>query len=94
MDSTTGFTDLCTLQDAPYHSTITDVAWSPIENELLAVSYTHGSIVCLTVDEKASRQSQVCSMWYVCGMWYVVCCMLYVVCCMLYVVCCMYVVCM
>lgn len=52
---------MCAYTDAPINSTITDISWATLDIGKLAISYSNGSITCLNVAEKASRQSQILS---------------------------------
>jgi WD40 repeat protein len=59
VDSPTGMTDMCSHTNPPINSFITDLSWAPVDLGKLAISYSNGSITCLNVAEKASRQSQI-----------------------------------
>eukprot|EP01032_Pedospumella_encystans_P021105 gene21105-23947_t len=61
IESPSGITDMCTYTNAPVNSTITDISWATFDVGKLAIAYSNGSITCLNVAEKASRQSQILS---------------------------------
>ena len=57
------FTDMCAFSEPTINSLITDVSWSPHgPHDRVAHCYSSGHIVCLNVNDKASRQSQILSL--------------------------------